>query len=147
MRSTPIIYMNQCKNFGFSLIELMIVVVIGGILAGLAYPSFTHSLYKARRTDGIEALLSLQQAQERWRSNNTQYATLSLLGLPTSSTKGYYTLSLADNPSATGYSAIATATQGSSQFNDHPCQTLRVDVNPANNPGQTLYSPSVCWSQ
>ena len=138
---------SRLNHLGFTLIEMMMVVVIMGILSALAYPNFTKSLYKARRSDAIEALLSLQQAQERWRSNNTQYATLDLLGISTSSAKGYYTLSLATTPNTTSYSAVATAAPSSSQSNDSNCQTLRVDVNPSGYSGQTLYSPSGCWSQ
>jgi type IV pilus assembly protein PilE len=136
-----------CRH-GFTLVELMIVMVIMGILSALVYPSFTNSLHKVRRSDAIEALLSLQQAQERWRSNNTQYASaISLLGISTTSTDGFYTLSLPTTPNSTSYSAVATASSGRSQWADSQCRTLRVDVNPSSNPGETIYSPSECWSQ
>ena len=36
---------------GFSLIELLIVIAIVGILAGIAYPSYQESVAKARRND------------------------------------------------------------------------------------------------
>ncbi|MFT7406301.1 MAG: type IV pilus assembly protein PilE, partial [Zhongshania sp.] len=36
---------------GFSLIELMITVVIIGILASVAYPSYQEQVAKSRRTE------------------------------------------------------------------------------------------------
>lgn len=46
---------------GFTLIELMIAVVIAGILAAVAYPSFVSYVQKARRADAKAALLAAAQ--------------------------------------------------------------------------------------
>jgi len=53
------------KYKGFTLIELMIVVVIIAILAGIAYPSYQNSVLKSRRADGTAALLEAAQILER----------------------------------------------------------------------------------
>ena len=50
---------------GFSLLELMIVVVVIGILASIAYPSYIDSVRKARRADAKAALSQLAQFMER----------------------------------------------------------------------------------
>ncbi|MBW2720006.1 MAG: prepilin-type N-terminal cleavage/methylation domain-containing protein [Deltaproteobacteria bacterium] len=42
------------KNQGFTITELMIAVVIMGVLATLAIPSFTAYIYKARVTEASE---------------------------------------------------------------------------------------------
>lgn len=60
---------------GFTLIELMIVVVIIGILAMIAYPSYQESLTKTRRTDGQSHLMSIINAQERFYTENNTYTT------------------------------------------------------------------------
>lgn len=115
----------QRLQHGFTLIEMMIVTAIVGILASIAVPSFQGPIYKARRTDGITALLQLQMSQEQWRSGNRQYASLPELRAPAASGMRYYTLAVAD-ASASGYSLIATAT--GAQAGDRACRVLRITV-------------------
>lgn len=55
----------KVAQFGFSLLELMIVVVIVGILASVAYPSYIDSVRKSRRADAKAALSQLVQFMER----------------------------------------------------------------------------------
>jgi type IV pilus assembly protein PilE len=121
---------------GFTLIELLIAIVVVGLLAAVALPSFMDSVRKSRRTDAFTALNAVQLAQERWRANRPQYAgndeltrgvnaTPPGLGLGTGTASGYYTLALSD-ASATGYAATATAVSGKSQANDGTCVRLRV---------------------
>lgn len=57
--------MQQNTQSGFTLIELMIVVAVIGILAGIAYPSYQDSLVKSRRADAKSALLELSIFMER----------------------------------------------------------------------------------
>jgi type IV pilus assembly protein PilE len=57
--------MQQNKQNGFTLIELMIVIAIVGVLAGIAYPSYQDSVVKSRRADAKAALLELSVFMER----------------------------------------------------------------------------------
>ncbi len=57
--------MKQSKEFGFSLIELMVAVLIVGILAGIAYPSYQAHVLKASRAKATACLLEVAQAMER----------------------------------------------------------------------------------
>lgn len=62
------------KNIrGFTLIELMITVAIIGILAAVAYPSYTDSVLKGRRAQARTALLELMQQQERYMTQFNCY--------------------------------------------------------------------------
>lgn len=58
---------------GFTLAEVMIVVVIISILAAVAYPSYQESVRKAKRAEGRTALMQLMQQQERFYSQNNKY--------------------------------------------------------------------------
>lgn len=143
--------LSKGKWRGFSLIEVMIVVVIIGILAAVAYPSYTEYVYKGRRGYAIAALLKIQQAQERWRSNNPTYGTLAQLaayGVTANSEKAYYGLTVS-NPVATQYSATATLKSGTAQSNDGKCTSFTVTMSA----GTITYSSTgtatsnYCWGR
>jgi type IV pilus assembly protein PilE len=156
---------NRRASAGFTLIEVLIVSVVLAVLAAVALPSFLDSLRKSRRAEAFTALSAVQQAQERWRSNNAAYssnltaaptATPPGLGLPATTTGGLYTVALTDT-SATGYTVSAVAVTGKSQAADTACSTLAVRVAAA----QITYAgcngcslgtgdfaaTNVCWSR
>lgn len=111
------------RSSGFTLIELMVVVAIIGILAGVAYPSYTENVIKGKRSDAKAALLQVQLAQEKYRANNTTYGTLADIGVISTSPQGYYTIAVATN-TATAYTATATPL---SPFADATCGTFAVN--------------------
>ncbi len=59
---------------GFTLIELMITVAIIGILAAVAYPSYTSHIAKGRRAECRSGLLQSMQQQERYYTQFNAYA-------------------------------------------------------------------------
>ena len=67
---------------GITLIELMIVIVVLGIIIGVAYPNYQEFSARAKRNEARSALLQIAVNQERHYLNNNTYTNdLSLLGL------------------------------------------------------------------
>lgn len=117
--------MHKQPQRGFTLIEMLAVTSIVGILAAAAYPSFLGPIYKVRRSDGIGALLQLQMAQEKWRSNHGRYADMAELQAAAGSPMRHYTLAVTEH-GADHYTLVATAT--GSQAGDTACRTLGLTV-------------------
>ena len=58
---------------GFSLIELMVVVVVIAILAAVAYPNYRESTLKSRRGQAKADLVEIAQILERKHTVNNSY--------------------------------------------------------------------------
>lgn len=113
---------------GFSLIELLITWVIGGVLASLAYPAFTAQIAKARRSDALVAIAAAQLAQERWRAQQARYGDATEIGLAPLSAQGLYRVEVSAS-GARGYTLLATAR--GAQAHDLQCRHLRLTVDGA----------------
>lgn len=88
----------RIKHQGLTLIELMIVILIIGILAAVAYPSYQDQVRETKKTDGIIMINKVIQAQERYFVNTLTYTNdLTDLGYTAASDvpseKGFYLIS------------------------------------------------------
>jgi len=134
------------QSDGFTLIELMIVVVIATILLSIAIPSYMSQVRESRRTEAKTALLDLAGREESFFSTNgVQYTNAAAsLGYPAgwvagNSPNGYYTITVAcvaaqgaalgcgDPAAPTGPAYYLTATPVGTQANDTQCGTFAVD--------------------
>ncbi len=63
----------MCKK-GFTLIEMLIVVLIIGILVTLVFPQYMRSLEKSRYSEAAELLRSIYTAEQRYALEHSGYA-------------------------------------------------------------------------
>jgi type IV pilus assembly protein PilE len=134
------------KIKGFSLIELAIVLAIVGILAAIAYPSYSSYILKTRRSDAMAILTQDQITLERCYSLNFSYnaACAALPAFPQTSAQGFYSITLS-NLGASTYTL--TATPKGSQVKDTTCTTMtvnQVNVRTAANNGGA--AQTICWN-
>ena len=64
------------NNTGFTLTEIITVIIIVGIIASLALPRFTGTFERMRASEGVQMLTALLGAQKTYRfENGGAYAT------------------------------------------------------------------------
>ncbi|MEO8224615.1 MAG: type IV pilin protein [Gammaproteobacteria bacterium] len=117
--------MHHCaRNQGFTLIELIIVMVIVSVLAMIAVPSYQDSIRKSRRTDGRVVLNDTAQRLERCY---TQFGGYDAAGCAIAdgeeilSPDGFYTVTVGIPDAATW---TLTADPEGSQVDDSKCGSL-----------------------
>jgi type IV pilus assembly protein PilE len=158
--------MHKFPNFGarpaggFTLIELMVVVLIVTILTIIAVPSYRNQTLKSRRTEIKSILLDLAAREERFMATNGVYSS-SITDLGFSVAWGspvgskYYTIATptvagAQASSATVAAIPATfliqATVYGDQANDRQCKTFSIDQSGAQTSTNSTDAPSTgCW--
>ena len=118
----------QLRGFGFTLLEMMVVVAVFGILATIAIPYYIGDVHKGQRADATTSLRDLANRLERYYSDNNTYATATIGAgvastdvLPAAPSKqGYYTLSFSAQ-SATAYVIKATRVSTGPLAGDTEC--------------------------
>ncbi|CAH9063717.1 Fimbrial protein [Pseudoalteromonas holothuriae] len=135
---------NRSFSNGFTLLEALIVLVIVGIIASFAYPSYQQFLIKAARSDAMVVLLDAANRQEQYFVDNRIYTNkLSDIGVPNTTDKGYYsiTVTVDDNKFEFKATPISGPVLGDTQ-----CSALMI-----NELGQKLSDGSSssehCWQQ
>lgn len=145
----------RSRAAGFTLIELMVVVLIVAILASIAVPAYTGSVRKSRRTEAKTAITDFAAREERLYATQSVYSTdPGAMGYTAAggswpvSTGTYYQI---QTPTVTAASSSAPATftvtvapsPGSPQLQDTACASFTETNTGAQSATGT--NPSSCW--
>jgi type IV pilus assembly protein PilE len=65
------------RGSGFTMIEVMVVLVILMVLGAIAYPTYAGYITKTRRIEGQVALIEAMQQQERYYTQHNTYLPFS----------------------------------------------------------------------
>ena len=138
------------RRRGFTLIEVMIVVVLIALLGAIALPSYQATVRKGRRAEARAALVTTAQLMERYATEHAaggySTATISSVAGPTVVTKpttdnGFYQLSLT-NLAATTFT-LRAAPQGAQASDD--CATFTLDERGVRGVSGTTRTAADCW--
>ena len=136
---------------GFTLIELMIVIVIVAILAAITIPGYTSQVRKSRRTEARNALLDAAAREERFFATNNAYSVAtSDLGYgagpwPVNVGSNYYQLSATCTVTTKCTDYTLTATAISPQDKDTACATFTLTQTGLQTSTGTA-TAATCWN-
>ncbi|MDP3558724.1 MAG: type IV pilin protein [Legionellaceae bacterium] len=133
---------------GFSLLEMVIVLLILGLLFGISYPIYTEQITRTRRLDGQMALLNFASQMERHFAETQRYddnTALNILGSEISPGK-WYTLAIDTENTDSAHFRLLAIPRLRQASADILCQTLTLNsVGEKGIQGGTATAAELCW--
>jgi type IV pilus assembly protein PilE len=138
---------------GFTLIELMIVVVVIAILSAIAVPSYNYFVTRAKRAAARTAIQNMAQQQERYFTQNNGYLAIAAGSTTAAGWVNYVGNDYPDRThdltvtvvagSTTLAPAFTISAAPTNAFTDNLCGTLSLTSAGI----QTPSTPTDCWQR
>ncbi len=138
---------------GFTLVELMAVILVLGILVAIAIPSYQGFVIRGYRSEGMALLNDAAAREERFFAQNNSYVTaqanVAQLGMPhttgttVNSPTGKYTLAVSQAANDGGYTL--TANRQGVQLRDTDCGNLTLDATGKRGASASGADVNACW--
>ena len=127
---------------GFTLIEIMIVVLIIGILMAIAYPAYQNNVIRSRRATAGGCLLEAAQFMERYYTTRLTYVGAALPACSADLSR-FYAFSF-DGAVAARSFKIQAVPRGV-QLKDTQCATIKINQTGQKEETGTAASPRDCF--
>lgn len=133
------------SQWGFTLIELMIVVAVIAILSAIAFPSYQNHIVKTRRSAAAACLSEMAHYMERYYTTKLTYVDASPpAGTCSNELGGFYTFGIDGSSGSKTYTLKATA-EGAQKAADKKCGDLSITQAGVRSVSVSGASVKDCW--